>query len=257
MKIDNYGTGERADAALRLILRAAEAGEIPEAMEHLVLLPIPSTRDGVHISGSEATLHSALSSLGGGDAVVGYGLPCELVGALRLKGALVYDAALDEEFLLQNAELTALGALGYILTSIKASPSELRFGIVGYGRIGKMLLRYLLFFGARVKLFTSRAELYEELLRYGVEASPIFKKGGAPDFSGVDILINTAPTSLSGGFEKGKVGAMRIIELASGNNFEGVEGVEYLPGLPGKTYPKSAGAALFSGIMRFIRGCGL
>lgn len=254
MKIDNYGKGERGEATLRLLLRSAEAGEVPARIERIILLPIPTTRDGVNISGTDIKIGSLPSEILSGDLVAGYGIPSDVCDGIAFGGGWVYDAAKDEQFLTENAELTALGTLGYILTSEQRSIGECCVGVVGYGRIGKVLLRYLLFFGARVRVFSNREAVRDELCGYGVSTAPIFSDGKAPDFSGVDILINTAPTSLCAGFAKGRVpDNMRVIELASGNNFDGVLGVEALPGVPGKMYPKSAGRAYFNGIMRYIR----
>ena len=43
-----------------------------------------------------------------------------------------------------------------------------------------------------------------------------------------------------------------MIELASGENFKGIEGVERLPGIPDKSYGKSAGSTYFSRIMNYV-----
>ena len=76
---------------------------------------------------------------------------------------------------------------------------------------------------------------------------------GKYDFSGVDILINTAPKDMSKSFPEGKVlKGVRVIELASGDNFHGVEGIEALPSLPGKMYPVSAGRAYAEATLKFL-----
>lgn len=250
MKIDNYGTGERCREAMRLLLREAEGG-LGEGPSRIVLLPIPSTRDGKNISGTERSLEEVLLEVGQGEVVAGYGIPEGLSCGLAERGAAVYDGAGDEDFLTENAELTALGTVGYILTTERRAPCELRFGVVGYGRIGRLLVRHLLFLGGRVKIFTSRSGLRRELGRYAVSTAPIEE---ALELSEVDILINTAPTDLSHSFPTGRLPrGLRVLELASGKNFQGVEGVELLPSLPGRMYPISAGRAYFRGIMRRIR----
>ena len=78
--------------------------------------------------------------------------------------------------------------------------------------------------------------------------------GGIYDFSGIDILINTAPKDMSASFEGGRIpeGA-RVIELASGKNFKGVEGVENLPALPERMFPESAGRTYFDAASRFLK----
>ena len=254
MKIDNYGAGKREAEALRLLLKNED--KISRTIERIVLLPIPTTPDGLNISGCDISLISVISELCGGDLVVGYGLPAEMREVITGSGAAFIDAADDELFLKRN-ELTAIGAIGYILGSCQSEPGEMRFGVVGYGRIGRLLVRYLLFFGARVRVYTTREEVRRELCEYGVSTAPTFTEDGVADFSGLDVLINTAPVSLSAGFRGGTLpGRLRVIELASGKNFEGVAGVERLAGIPGKSYPLSAGRAYFDAIMRGLSGEG-
>jgi hypothetical protein len=150
----------------------------------------------------------------------------------------VADLARDEEFLLENAYLTALAALGIYLGTTKAAPRDTSVGVVGYGRIGKRLTGLFLYLGARVRVFTSREDTRLELCENGVSASV---SGRDYDLSGLDILINTAPATI---FEKDKIPEdLRIIDLASGDNFPEIAGVEKYPSVPAKMFPISAGRA--------------
>ena len=150
--------------------------------------------------------------------------------------------------------MTAVGAVGYILTTDSRVPSDLSFGIVGYGRIGSSLVRMLLFLGARVKVFTSRILTRLELGMCGVGSGLNCDTAvGGVDFSGIDILINTAPKNMAEHFGDGKIPPeMRVLALASGDNFSGVSGVEFLPSLPERMYPESAGKTYFDAVMRFL-----
>ena len=62
------------------------------------------------------------------------------------------------------------------------------------------------------------------------------------DFSGLDILVNTAPQrTISAKKEKELISCgAKIVELASGNNFSSAELVR-MPAIPDKMYPLSAG----------------
>lgn len=247
MSIETYGVGER--------LRVAAAELAPRAVsEHLVLLPIPSTRDGIHVTNTEIPLAETLGGVGEGSTVVGYGLPPSYLAEAARRGARLLDLSCDEDFLSENAYLTAIGALGYILTSDGRIPRDLVFGIVGYGRIGSRLLRLLLFLDARVVVYTTRKEVHLELGECGVDS--VYTSGacgGKYDFSGVDILINTAPRDMSESFPDGRIPeGVRVIELASGKNFSGVGGVENLPSLPGRMYPKSSGRAYAAAVIKFL-----
>jgi hypothetical protein len=46
---------------------------------------------------------------------------------------------------------------------------------------------------------------------------------------------------------------MRVIELASGENFPLISGVERLPSIPEKMYPDSAGYLYYKAITRFLK----
>ena len=245
MNIETYGTGER----LKAVARKARS----LSTKHLVLLPVPTTKDGVHVNGTDIPLADTLVNVGRGSIVVGYALPADYKKEVEDLGGEALDLSLDEEFLLENARITAIGALGYLLTTSKGVPSEGRIGVVGYGRIGSYLVRYLLFFGAKVRVYTSKMLTSIELGECGVDSVCVCEWGGGVyDFSGLDVLINTAPKDMKESFPLGKCDDLRILELASGNNFDGVLGVEKLPALPERMYPESAGEAYTRAIRRFL-----
>ncbi len=252
MIIENFGAGARCAETLRLLLCAEAEGRLPSSVKRTVLLPIPTTRDKIHLSGTDKLLGEIFSDVGKGDFVAGYGIEEAAKRSMRERGAIVYDALDDEDFLSENAEETAIGALGYILSSTDTAPRDTRFAIVGYGRIGSRLLRLLLFLGAHVKVYTGREKTCLSLCECGVDAH--FAERGAPiPTADTDILINTAPTDLSASFEnKILPPGLRVIELASGENFKGVEGIERLPGIPDKSYGKSAGRTYFSRIINYV-----
>lgn len=252
MIIENFGSGARCAEALRLLLSAEAEGLFPPSLNRVVLLPVPTSRDKVHLSGTDKLLGEIFSDVGEGDFVAGYGIDKGAKNAMRSRGALVYDALEDEKFLSENAEETAIGALGYIISTTNTAPRDTRFTIVGYGRIGSRILRYLLFLGARVKVYSGREEVCLELGKSGVNAE--YLERGAPiPTADTDIIINTAPADLSASFENGKLpSGLRVIELASGENFKGVEGIERLPGIPDKSLGKSAGRTYYGRIMNYI-----
>ncbi len=249
MNIEIFGESERQRSAKK-ILSEERCG-----VESIKLLPIPTSKDGVYITGTEILLKDFSSGLKKGDFVIAYGLTESLRNEVLSKGALCYDAANDEDFLFENAYITALGTLGYILTTAKRIPSDMKFGIIGYGRIGSCLTRLLLFLGAGVKIFSSKKLTRIELGLYGIDTPDI----EVSDFcdknvSGLDFLLNTAPTNLSYLFPEKRVPeGMRVIDLASGDSFPGVFGVEYLPSLPNRMYPVSAGEVYAKRALLWLR----
>jgi len=237
MNVEIFGEGERQKSA-RSVLRE----EISD-FESVKLLPIPSSRDGEYITGTQLTFSELLNDAKAGDFVVGYGLPESFKTGLSEKGVEHYDACDDEEFLLENAYITAIGTLSYVLGSSKKIPRDLKFGIIGYGRIGACLARLLLFLGAGIKIFSSKKLTRVELGLYGIDSPEIeLSDFNFLSVSELDFVLNTAPTNLSYLFpDKCVPDGMRVIDLASGDSFPGIKGVEYLPSLPGRLYPESAG----------------
>ena len=244
MSIETYGTGER--------LRVAAGLSVPFGIERrIVLLPVPTTRDGITVASTDILLSDVFDGAGENTYIFGYGIPIAYVEALRSVGATVHDLSFDEDYLIENASLTALGCLGYILTTSRRAPHESSYGIIGYGRIGEAMARLLLFLGARVTVFTTRDALRHSLCEMGLGArsmdSPL-------DTRGIDVLINTAPRDLRTEFSHGLPLGMRLIELASGENFAGVEGVERLPGIPERYFPESAGRTYAAAVKRALLG---
>lgn len=230
MQIKKIGTDKRLDVCERLL-----SSELAERAGELILLPIPTTKDKIHINGTDTTLAEVIDMADDSTTVVGYSMPCDFKQSLLERGVRVLDISMSEGFLFSNAKVTAEGTLGYILTSFESVPSDMKIGIIGYGRIGRCLTNMLLFLGARLTVYTTRESLRRELGELGVNCE---KTGEGCDFSDLDLLINTAPAPFAGIFSEGKP---KIFELASGENFPPELEVKRLPSLPALMYPSSAG----------------
>jgi D-arabinose 1-dehydrogenase-like Zn-dependent alcohol dehydrogenase len=218
-------------------------------------LPIPTTRDGETLSGTAETFESVCESLPFSSLVVGYEIPKKFREMLSSKNIIQIDVSRDEEYLSDNAELTAVGTVGRILCEEKCAPADLKIGIIGCGRIGKRLVRALMFLGADVTVFTSNSELYFEMGALGVD---VISSGSLSDeetlfrISRMDILINTAPVKLVADEARERLASLRIIELAGGNNFPDGLCPERFMSVPALMYPKSAGIALGKSVLRML-----
>ena len=243
MIIHSYENGLRADACIEYI-RGLES---LEEVETLILLPIPSTRDKCTITNTKVYINEVLDKIDGKTVITGYGLPKDFLSAARERDCAVLDLSCDEEFLLANAVLTAVCALGIILGTTKQAPSDMRVGIVGYGRIGKRLTDLFLYLGAFVRVFSSRQDTRVDLGACGV-SSEISREDA--DLSGLDVLINTAPARIFDVYSIPE--ELRIIDLASGDNFPGLSTVETYPSIPARMFPKSAGKEWGRAIERYI-----
>ena len=224
---------------------------------NLFLLPIPTTKDGITINKTEETFEDFIKEVRSGDIVVGYEFPKS--AKVKMSCAAVYfiDVARDEKYLAENAELTAIGTLGRILTESDKAPSLLNVAVIGYGRIGQRLVRDLMFFGARVSVFTSKKEVREDLCRLGiagVDSLSLDATLGGFDFSSFDLVINTAPAKLITSASTESLRSVRVIELASGNNIPDGISYERFSAIPAVMYPKSAAKSLKDSIMRMLGG---
>lgn len=246
-------TVEIIKGSKRISYAAHRLGAMGLAYRSMLLLPIPTTKDGINVNGTDITLDSLIGGMDGSCVVAGYGLPGEFCERVRALGGVVYDALYDESFQQKNAELTALGAIGELISERDRAPSEVRFGIIGYGRIGSALLKYLSFLGAHPVVFSARESVRLMLGEWGVECSA----GEAlEDFLGLDVLINTAPRCITdmAGAELLYASGMSIFDLASGENFGGSERVVRLPAVPDRVFPESAGAAYADAICEYLKG---
>ena len=244
MEIRSFGVGERMEECRRLL-----EGHFGSMGGSLVLLPIPSTRDNIYITGTSVEIADLLPLPESCSALVGYNISRALWDEAERVGAEVYDAALDEDFLAENAELTARGTVGYILTHYKRDLADMSVGVVGYGRIGMRLVRWLLLFGADVRVFTRRHSLALELCEMGISAVVV---GDEADTSGLDLLINTAPQKQ---IDDGTLPIETdIIDLASGSIFEPSARLIKLPSIPDSYYPRSAGRLYAEGAIRALGG---
>ena len=235
MTIQVYGDGERERAAAR-ILRAALAGRSGV----LRLFPIPTKSPEGQVPAAR------------GDFAVGYAFPSALARDLAERGVPVIDLAQDEVFLKENARLTALGALGHILCTQGAAPSGLTVGIVGFGRIGSELLRLFLFLGATCRVYTASEEKRRELGSFGIGCERSDGEETGERFRGLDLLINTAPAKLIRPEEAPALGAVRVLELASGDNIPKAVAFERLASIPGRMFARDAARLYAAAAMRAL-----
>jgi hypothetical protein len=242
MEILSFGGGRRMRECVRLLesVTASLSGR-------LILLPIPTTRDNIYINGTDLSLGSIVPLLTSESTLVGYNIPRDLVFNAEQVGAAVYDAGRDERFLMENAIISARGAIGYLLTNFTRDIADMKIGILGYGRIGRALLRYLICLGSSPILYTRRQEVAMELGSSDVDCRVL---GEECDLAGLDILINTSPTA---GISIEELDPMtKIIDLASGKPFPTSDRVTKLSSIPDAMYPLTAGRLYAEGILRFF-----
>ena len=219
------------------VVRLWEEGDAPRAGEALIL-PIPSTRDGVHINApSGDPLTKVVTQFA---CVLGAGLPPSLLTHLRERGVTAWDLLQYEPFVLENARLTAEGAVALGLQATQTSFLGEKVAILGYGRIGSYLARYLLALGAEVRVFARREIAREAALHEGALAFDTLSFAPLADCA---LLYNTVPEKLLSVSDIVPTRLTHLIELASGRGNLPTTDRPVIDGqgLPGKLLPLSAG----------------
>lgn len=215
----------------RLLASEGEAGEHLRRFDEIHLLPIPTR---AYPLSPRSDLCRRL--------LVGYALP----SGWDAYACRVIDLERDEIFLEENARLTALGTIGHLLTEYPRALYEMKVGVLGVGRIGRYLVRYLSLLGAGIVIYSSRVQqsLPAEVEQVTVDWST---PPAASLFCGLDILINTAPTP----FLCERISA-DVIDLASGVPIPKSIPHKKLASLPARLYHESAGFTVYRAILRNI-----
>lgn len=222
-----------------------------------VILPLPVSRDGVHLHtplwGEALALEALWELLPGGEQVVCGG---NVSPALRERGILDYFRR--EEVQIQNAVPTAEGAIAAAMAELRQTLHRLPCLVLGYGRIGRVLSHRLAGLGAQVTVAARRLPDLAWIDAFGYTPLPMGELEGQLDrFS---LIFNTAPAPLltRRQLERLRPGCL-VVDLASepgGVDFAaaGALGITALQarGLPGKAAPVTAAAALRGAVYHIL-----
>ncbi len=171
--------------------------------------------------------------------------------------APVCDYAAREEFAVRNAVLTAEGAVALLINEYEDSVSGAKALVIGYGRIGKVLSRYLQSLGAEVTVAARKPSDRAWIEAVGMAADNYSYK----ELSSYQIVFNTVPAPV---LDAACIDRLRddvmLIDLASapgGVDFDraGERGLTCIHalGLPGKSAPKAAGRIIKDTIIHIIK----
>lgn len=149
----------------------------------------------------------------------------------------------DEQFALENAELTAEGALYFAARQSDSALRRSRCLVIGYGRIGRALTDRLRALGAFVTVAARREESRREAGENSVDTRDI-----ARALPGMQLIFNTVPWPLLGESELCHVPRSALLmELASapyGIDLQAAREqglrVSLESGVPGRYCPRSA-----------------
>lgn len=152
----------------------------------------------------------------------------------------------DEQFIWQNAKLTAEGLVAAFYEKNRKSISGKTFHVTGFGRVAKMLAIILKSMGAKVFIFVRSESNVCEAKAYGYDAAIL-----SPEYfkrERISWLLNTIPAKwFTADYLSDRYPRMFIYDLASspGCLMEvNVEDYELLPGLPGHYFADDAAELL-------------
>ncbi|MBR7161855.1 MAG: NAD(P)-binding domain-containing protein [Clostridia bacterium] len=221
-----------------------------------VLLPIPFTKDGIHLFAPESKekilISDVLQSVSE-NAVIFAG------NANGVTDKRILNYGKRNDFALMNAVPTAEGALLLALQNGKTTVCGKKIGVIGFGRIASAVAKLFSAVGADVTVFARKEQARAEAHILGYTAKPISALTECAEE--YELLMNTVPSKI---FERDILKRIRkdsyIMELASapfGVDFEEAAslGVRTLlaSGLPGKYFPETAGCAVAETVLNVLR----
>lgn len=211
------------------------------SVTHL-LLPVPSLDAQGHIKG-DGFLPQVLELLSPDAAVIGGNLPPELLG-----GHPCIDLLQDEEYVCQNAYITAHCAMALAAERLDTTFRGCKCLIIGWGRIGKCLAEVMSKLDAQVTVAARKSRDRAILAALGYEVTDLSQA----DPTIYELIFNTVPHLVLPDC-RGK--ALKI-DLASQPGITGSD-VIWARGLPGKMAPAAAGKQMARRILYYMKEHGI
>ena len=212
-------------AAKELVLAGWQ--QVPDAP--VILLPVPSLDANGHIKGG-----GTLETIPAGAMVIGGNLH-----HAACKQHRCVDFLRDERYLAENAAITAHCALCIAMENLPVTLSDCNVLVLGWGRIGKCLVRLLRLMGASVTVGARKESdrAVAEALGYQV----LDTENNSPDLSGYRVIFNTVPAMVLPAWKLSTCPSNCLkIDLASEPGIEGAD-VIWARGLPNMDAPESSG----------------
>lgn len=202
---------------------------------------------------------STLDMLRYGGTLFGGGLTSGFLSYCAERCAKVYDFLQDEELTVQNAHLTAEGALEIVLDETECAILGSKTLILGFGRVGKACAKLFSAVGSNISVAARSLDARNLASDLGYEPHELDCEDA---FKDIDVVINTIPSAV---LTRERIGLLNkdalILDLASapyGTDFEAAKelGIKAMtaPGLPGKTAPKTAGKLIAESIIKVTKG---
>ena len=232
------------------------------ALAHCVILPLPvlgkNGRIHTPLSQEKIDLSQVLDHMRPGQVLCGGMVSPEVREAGEGAGLQVFDYYAREECMVANAVPTAEGAVQVAMEQIPFTLHSARVLVLGFGRVGKLTAHRMRALGARV---TVAAADYGDLAwaaAYNYESIRLEEL--ACELGGFQLIVNTIPAQVLDARRLAWVDpAVFILDLASApGGVDLIRGEELglhilqAPGLPGRTAPVTAAAAIRDSIYHIL-----
>ena len=238
---------------------------LEEAMNSsdVIVLPLPFTKDRLTLNtplfDDKVVISDIVALLSNKKMVFGGQLPKSFCEELESRDCPYCDYFLLDELAIYNAVPTAEGVVQVLIEELPITIHGMKCGVLGYGRVGKVLANTLSSLGAKVTVFARKQSAFAEIYASSMEYKHFDVL--ATENNDFDVVINTVPVRVLGDAQLSKLNSDCIlVEVASapfGIDFQSAKEKAFkvikAGSLPGKVAPKTAGEIIGRSILPMIR----
>ena len=238
---------------------------LEEAMNlsDVIVLPLPFTKDRLTLNtplfDDKVVISDIVALLSNKKMVFGGQLPKSFCEELESRDCPCCDYFLLDELAVYNAVPTAEGVVQVLIEELPITIHGMKCGVLGYGRVGKVLANTLSSLGAKVTVFARKQSAFAEIYASSMEYKHFDVL--ATESNDFDVVINTVPVRVLGDAQLSKLNSDCIlVEVASapfGIDFQSAKEKAFkvikAGSLPGKVAPKTAGEIIGRSILPMIR----
>ena len=233
-----------------------------------IIFPLPVTKDGVSINtianDRVVSLMDTIKLIPNDKTIIGGKFSNKIKDYLKKKSYSYIDYYDDESFQIQNALISAEGAIYYAQSRFIGRIHNSKIAVLGFGRIAKILSYLLMSQGAKISIF-ARKDIdctWSELVGFKANKIKNIASESILDFEehNFDIIFNTIPHRIiNESCAKSISNSTIIIDLASDPYGMDAELAQKLNlryyrelSIPGRYAPKAAGEILGRTIINII-----
>lgn len=224
---------------------------------NIVILPIPFTKDKVHITGEEMTIDKCIEKCMHKSIFSG-AIPRELKRKLEINNIMYVDLMESDAIAYLNAIPTAEGAIARAMELTEYTLHGANVMVIGFGRVGKILAHKLKGLDANIYCVARKEK---DLALINALGYNVIELNTMEDhLKSMDIIFSTVPTMV---LNERRLKLLKknalIIDLASSPGSVDYEAAKKINvnavlelGIPSKVAPKSAASYIKSSIDRAI-----